>query len=197
MPSSPSVTARNALILAIMEKTTSDNCAATQGLSAHFMPALSRGCALARVRLYPVTLCPASSSRLAIRLPMTPNPTKPMFAIGYIRNLNSKSVFRASRLTFRLDIFAHLFQGLGSLIQERGKIFQDLLVRYERHAYFGLFCFGEEIRIFNGLGEGIAQHGDAIRRRTWMHRKSPTNGSRNGFDCHERFSQRASCQVLI
>src|SRR5438034_10919470 len=64
-----------------MLKTNSPACAAARGVSARFMPASTSHCAFDLVRLYPVTACPASSNRFTMRLPMTPRPTKPTFAI--------------------------------------------------------------------------------------------------------------------
>src|SRR5207247_7629228 len=64
-----------------MLKTNSPACAAARGVSARFMPASTSLCAFDLVRLYPVTACPASSNRFTMRLPMTPRPTKPTFAI--------------------------------------------------------------------------------------------------------------------
>src|SRR5579875_3192027 len=53
---------------------------APRGVGAHSIPASRSQRALDAVRLYPVTRWPASRSRLAIRLPMTPRPTNPTLA---------------------------------------------------------------------------------------------------------------------
>src|SRR5688572_30740386 len=80
-PSAPVDTPSSALESVTITKITSAACATALGESPHFMPRSINHCALERVRLYPVTVCPLSSSRFAMRLPMAPSPMYPRLAI--------------------------------------------------------------------------------------------------------------------
>src|SRR5580693_1466696 len=64
-----------------MVKITSDATATAFGESANFMPLSINHCALERVRLYPVTVCPFSSRRATRLPPITPRPMNPSLAI--------------------------------------------------------------------------------------------------------------------
>src|SRR3990172_6673121 len=79
-PAGPSVIARSAPVSRTMLNVTSAARATAAGVSPHCIPASTSHSALALVRLYPTTMCPASSSRLTMRLPMTPRPTNPRWA---------------------------------------------------------------------------------------------------------------------
>ena len=80
-PVGPSDTASSAFESVTMTKITSAASATALGESPHFIPRSISHCAFERVRLYPVTVCPLSSSRLAMRLPMAPRPMYPRFAM--------------------------------------------------------------------------------------------------------------------
>src|ERR687889_666802 len=81
-PSGPRVIASRAAVPVTMLKVTSAASATARGESAQAMPSAMSHSALARVRLWPITVWPAASSRLAIRPPMTPSPTKPISAMS-------------------------------------------------------------------------------------------------------------------
>src|SRR5579863_6552365 len=91
IPSGPSMIAASAFSFVTIEKVKSAEAHTARGESAHFIPRSIKRCALARVRLYPVTLWPLLRRRLTISLPITPSPTKPKLAIlvlAVVRNLN-------------------------------------------------------------------------------------------------------------
>jgi hypothetical protein len=69
-------------VLLTIVKINSAVSAAARGVLAHPIPAFNNGCALEGVRLYPVSWWPASNSLCAIRLPIVPRPTKPIFAVA-------------------------------------------------------------------------------------------------------------------
>src|SRR5437588_11704780 len=64
-----------------MVKTTSAVSATARGDSPQRIPWSNSHCAFDFVRLYPVTVWPASRSRFVTRPPMAPNPTNPRLAI--------------------------------------------------------------------------------------------------------------------
>src|SRR5438552_15878332 len=64
-----------------MVKITSAASATARGVSPQRIPASKSHCAFDFVRLYPVTVWPASRSRFVTRPPMAPNPTNPRLAI--------------------------------------------------------------------------------------------------------------------
>src|ERR1700682_287975 len=80
-PFGPSATDFKDSVFVTIEKVTSAASPTARGFSPHFMPRSTSHCAFERVRLYPVTTCPLSSSRFTIWLPMTPSPMNPKFAI--------------------------------------------------------------------------------------------------------------------
>src|ERR1700740_3783861 len=80
-PSGPSATVFSASVFVTMHNVISAAAETARGVSPHFMPRSTSHCAFARVRLYPVTTCPLSSSRLTIWPPITPSPMKPTFAM--------------------------------------------------------------------------------------------------------------------
>src|SRR5467141_2812418 len=80
-PPGPSETDFKASVLETIEKVTSAAAETARGESPHFIPRSTSHCAFERVRLYPVTTCPLSSSLFTIWLPITPSPMNPRFAI--------------------------------------------------------------------------------------------------------------------
>src|SRR3981189_955492 len=80
-PSGPSETDFKASVLATITKVTSAAAPTARGESPHFIPRSTSHCAFERVRLYPVTACPLSSSLFTMLLPITPSPMNPRFAI--------------------------------------------------------------------------------------------------------------------
>src|SRR5262245_42661085 len=136
MPFAPLVTARKADVLATMEKTISVFSATALGVSAHFIPRSSSHCAFVFVRLYPVTECPASRSRFTIRLPMTPKPTKPRFAIVPLDGL-------ARIANVRVFPVAILRVGCGESTEQR----QSPPARIDHHV---ARPSGDENRVANG-----------------------------------------------
>ncbi len=81
MPSGPSATARTAGASVTIENTISEAAAASRAVAAKRMPDLISGSALSRLRLKPMTVCPAAMSRGTMPTPMAPSPTKPMFIL--------------------------------------------------------------------------------------------------------------------
>src|SRR4030081_2026364 len=95
-PSGPSATDLSASVFVTIAKVTSAAAETALGESPHFMPRSTSHCALERVRLYPVTACPLSSSLFTIWLPITPSPMNPRFAIR-LRLLIKKTIFSLLR----------------------------------------------------------------------------------------------------
>src|SRR3990170_342486 len=88
IPSWPRPTALRAAVSVTMLNTTSAPSAAARGEPARVMPSATSGSAFSRLRLYPWTAWPAASRRLAMRLPMTPRPTKPRGLMAALRRLD-------------------------------------------------------------------------------------------------------------
>src|SRR5579863_7485610 len=89
IPSGPSMIAASAFSFVTIEKVKSADAHTARGESAHFIPRSIKRCALARVRLYPVTLWPLLRRRLTISPPITPSPTKPKLAILLLAVISS------------------------------------------------------------------------------------------------------------
>src|SRR5712671_2594812 len=94
-PSFPSATDLRASVFVTIEKVTSAAAETARGESPHFMLRSTSHCAFERVRLYPVTTCPLSSSLFTIWLPIVPSPMNPRFAIR--RGPQSQHDVRAAR----------------------------------------------------------------------------------------------------
>src|SRR5438874_4166680 len=94
-----------------MVKITSAASATARGVSPQRIPRSKSHCAFDFVRLYPVTVWPASRSRFVTRPPMAPNPTNPRLAIT---TSNLAEPDNKKQLAFMIDrsscVFANLSQ---------------------------------------------------------------------------------------
>src|SRR6267143_2065538 len=77
----PSETDFKASVLETIEKVTYAAAETEREEYPQLIPRSTSHCAFERLRLYPVTTCPLSSSLFIIWLPITPSPMNPKFAI--------------------------------------------------------------------------------------------------------------------
>src|SRR5581483_2420316 len=164
-PLGPAATSSSAAELVSMESVTSAVSQTARGESPQRMPLSISHCAFERVRLKPVTVCPFSSSRLTMRLPITPNPMYPRFAILCLRyELSLGLELVVSELAPGLGEGLAFFNGAADLVFHG----VDLFGNFENFVFVRARnrdnAIGVTAQQIAGMDTGVAYIDRAVRR---------------------------------